>query len=149
MTSQIPAPAPQRVPTIWGAGCRYCERYRRPCGRHEDLSMWPAPVVETYRQTTPSGRHIRWATRVTIAGQTIEYSEKLPQRVAVRQAEEFIGRERGHQAFHAGRGNFPFADSVIAHLVAGAKPGEKTHIAEAFNRSWTRANLATAVPALF
>lgn len=24
-----------RVPTRWGAGCRYCTRYHRACGRHE------------------------------------------------------------------------------------------------------------------
>lgn len=106
-------------------------------------------VVETYRQTTPSGRHIRWATRVQLAGYTYEFSEKLSQRAAIRAAEMQIGRERGHQAFHAGAGNFPLADPIMADLMAGAAVGEKTHILEAFNGSWTRANLAQPVPSLF
>lgn len=39
---QIPAPPATRVPTVWGDDCRYCTRYRRPCGRHEDLTIYPA-----------------------------------------------------------------------------------------------------------
>lgn len=104
-----------------------------------------APVVEPYRLTTPSGRHIRWATRVTVAGRTIDFDGKLPKGAAIRQAEEHIGREQGHAAFHAGRGNFPLEDGLIARICAGAKVGEKTHVLEAFNRSWTRANLAAPV----
>lgn len=38
-TRSIPAPAPQRVPTVWGPECRYCQRYSQPCGRHEDLTL--------------------------------------------------------------------------------------------------------------
>jgi len=107
-------------------------------------------TVETYRQVTPSGVHIRWATRVQLAGHdAIEFSEKLPKAAAIRAAEEHVGREAGHQAAWAGRGNFPLADPAVAALVQGAKVGEKTHILEAFNRSWTRANLAKPVPALF
>jgi hypothetical protein len=32
-----PAPMPpaDRVAVTWGEGCRYCQRYRQPCGRHE------------------------------------------------------------------------------------------------------------------
>ena len=33
-----PPPA-QRVPVVWGDNCRYCQRYRLPCGRHEDLTI--------------------------------------------------------------------------------------------------------------
>lgn len=31
----VPAPGPDRVPMVRDAGCMYCRRYNRPCGRHE------------------------------------------------------------------------------------------------------------------
>lgn len=148
MTAQIPAPAPQRVPTVREAGCRYCDRYGRACGRHEDLTYWPAPTVEPYRLANFEGKHIRYATRVTIAGVVVDFDGKLPKGAAIRQAEEHIAREAGHQAAWSGRGNFPLADPKVAAIVAGAKVGEKTHVLEAFARSWDRANLAKPVPAV-
>ena len=34
-TAPIPAPPADRVPTRRDADCHYCDRYDRPCGRHE------------------------------------------------------------------------------------------------------------------
>ena len=31
----VPAPPADRVPTERAKGCRYCDRYRRACGRHD------------------------------------------------------------------------------------------------------------------
>ncbi|QBP30273.1 hypothetical protein KDW77_gp59 [Mycobacterium phage Pinnie] len=61
--SPIPAPPATRVPTVWGDDCRYCKRYRRPCGRHEDLTLTPAPLVAVWgpgdvEQTAADARRI-------------------------------------------------------------------------------------------
>lgn len=86
-----------------------------------------------------------WATRVQLAGRTYDFHGKLADRAAIAKAEAIIGMEAGHAAFHAGRGNHPLTDPTIAAICEGAKPGEKLHALEAFNRSWTRANLAAPV----
>jgi hypothetical protein len=33
-TGRVPV---DRVPVVRDDACRYCQRYRRPCGRHEDV----------------------------------------------------------------------------------------------------------------
>ncbi|QBP30277.1 hypothetical protein KDW77_gp63 [Mycobacterium phage Pinnie] len=104
--------------------------------------MSAAAVVERYQPRLLTS----WATRVQLAGYDFHFHGKLSDRAAVRMAEEQIGREAGHQAFRAGRGNFPLTDPALAAIVQGAKVGEKLHALEAFNRSWTRANLAQPVP---
>lgn len=101
-----------------------------------------AATVERYQPRLLTS----WATRVQLAGYDFHFHGKLSDRVAIRMAEEQIGREAGHQAFHAGRGNHPLTDPALAAIVEGARVGEKLHALEAFNRAWTRANLAQPVP---
>ncbi|AKF14924.1 hypothetical protein AVT46_gp63 [Mycobacterium phage MOOREtheMARYer] len=104
--------------------------------------MSAAAVVERYQPRLLTS----WATRVQLAGYDFHLTGKLSDARAIRQAEELIGMEAGHAAFHAGRGNFPLTDPALAAIVQGAKVGEKLHALEAFNRAWTRANLAQPVP---
>lgn len=102
-----------------------------------------AATVERYQPRLLTS----WATRVTLAGRTWDFHGKLSDRAAIAKAEALIGMEAGHQAYHAGRGNHPLEDRTVAAIVSGAQVGEKLHVLEAFNRAWTRANLAAPVPA--
>lgn len=50
-----PAMPAYRVPVVWGQDCRYCRRYSRACGRHDDTTRdvrsLPLPSVPASRST--------------------------------------------------------------------------------------------------
>lgn len=47
MSTMIPAPRETKVPSVWGYSCRYCRRYSKACGRHEDLTIYPVAPERT------------------------------------------------------------------------------------------------------
>jgi hypothetical protein len=50
-------------------------------------SKWSFPRVEEFRQFATNGRYARIATRVVFSdGQIVNFTERLPKRVAIEQA---------------------------------------------------------------
>ena len=49
-------------------------------------------TVTTYSLQTRGGRHIKYATRVTIDGRTVRFMDRMPKKHAIQQAQAHIAR---------------------------------------------------------
>lgn len=65
----------------------------KPASNPTESDLKKTAVVETYHMVTPTGRHIRMATRVRFAdGVVIDFVDKMGKRDAIEQA--FVHRAR-------------------------------------------------------
>lgn len=89
----IPAPPADRVPTTWGDDCRYCKRYRRPCGRHEATSVQLPRLTAKNAVEAIAQLRDRKARLLTAASDMLDRAQ-LFTHTAADVADELIGEAR-------------------------------------------------------